>query len=101
MVTFLVGFLGFGASCFLIAAAHGHLFWLGAAGALGIGLANPFADGSFMAILYASISPRLQGRVLSLVFSAAQASMPLGLAIAGPVVDAVEKTSLTADRGLR
>ncbi len=94
MVTFLFGVVGFGVSCLVIAAAPGHLFWLGVAGALGIGLANPFADGSFMAILYASIPSRLQGRVLSLVFSAAQASMPLGLVIAGPVVDAVGLTPL-------
>ena len=42
-----------------------------------------------MAMLYATIPSRLQGRVPSLVCSGAQARMPLGLAIAGPVVDAV------------
>lgn len=87
--TFLLGMGCFGASCFLIAAAPGHLFWLAVVGSFCMGLANPFADGSFMAILYGAVPPRLQGRVLSLAFSACQASMPLGLAIAGPFVDSV------------
>jgi len=100
IVTCLLGFTGIGASCFLIAAAPDHLFWMAVAGALGIGLANPFADGSFMAILYGSIPPGVQGRVLGLVLSLCQLSMPLGLAVVGPIVDAVGLLPLYAASGV-
>jgi DHA3 family macrolide efflux protein-like MFS transporter len=47
----------------------------------------PFANGPLGAIMQAKVRPDMQGRVMSLVNSAASAMAPLGLLIAGPVSD--------------
>ena len=52
-----------------------------------VGIAQPIANGSLMAILQATIEPQYQGRVFTLVASLAGAMTPVGLAIAGPVSD--------------
>jgi DHA3 family macrolide efflux protein-like MFS transporter len=53
------------------------------------GFMNPIANGSLMATLQAIVPPQMQGRVFTLVASGAAAMSPLGLAIAGPVADAL------------
>jgi DHA3 family macrolide efflux protein-like MFS transporter len=53
------------------------------------GLMNPIANGSLFAALQATVPPEMQGRVFTLVLSGASAMSPLGLAIAGPVADAL------------
>jgi DHA3 family macrolide efflux protein-like MFS transporter len=59
-----------------------------AGGALFItGLMEPMANGSFVATLQASVPEAMQGRVFSLLGSATQAVVPLGLAVAGPLCD--------------
>ncbi|MFC2079413.1 MFS transporter [Candidatus Bipolaricaulota bacterium] len=59
-----------------------------AGGALFItGLMEPIANGSFVATMQASVPENMQGRVFSLLGSATQAVVPLGLALAGPLCD--------------
>jgi MFS transporter, DHA3 family, macrolide efflux protein len=59
-----------------------------AGGALFVtGLMEPVANGSFVATLQASVPEDMQGRVFSLLGSATQAVVPLGLALAGPLCD--------------
>jgi DHA3 family macrolide efflux protein-like MFS transporter len=53
------------------------------------GFMNPIANGSLQAALQAIVPPHIQGRVFTLVASGAAAMSPLGLAIAGPVADAL------------
>lgn len=53
------------------------------------GFMNPIANGSLFATLQVTVPPEMQGRVFTLVLSGATAMSPLGLAIAGPVVDAL------------
>jgi DHA3 family macrolide efflux protein-like MFS transporter len=53
------------------------------------GFMNPIANGSLQAALQAIVPPHMQGRVFTLVASGAAAMSPLGLAIAGPVADAL------------
>jgi DHA3 family macrolide efflux protein-like MFS transporter len=53
------------------------------------GLMNPIVNGSFFAALQAVVPPQMQGRVFTLIISASAAMSPLGLAIAGPVADAI------------
>jgi DHA3 family macrolide efflux protein-like MFS transporter len=53
------------------------------------GFMNPIVNGSFFAALQAVVPPQMQGRVFTLVISACAAMSPLGMAIAGPVSDAV------------
>ncbi len=53
------------------------------------GAMNPLINGPLFAILQATVAPEMQGRVFTLVSSAASAMMPLSLAVAGPLADAV------------
>jgi len=53
------------------------------------GFTNPIANGSLFATLQVTVPPEMQGRVFTLVLSGATAMSPLGLAIAGPVADAL------------
>jgi len=53
------------------------------------GFMNPIANGSLFATLQVTVPPEIQGRVFTLGTSGSAAMMPLGLAIAGPVADAL------------
>jgi DHA3 family macrolide efflux protein-like MFS transporter len=53
------------------------------------GFMNPIVNGSLFAFLQANIPPEMQGRVFTLVLSGSAAMSPLGLAVAGPVADAL------------
>lgn len=53
------------------------------------GFMNPIANGSLSATLQATVPPEMQGRVFTLAMSGSAAMSPLGLAIAGPVADAL------------
>ncbi len=54
-----------------------------------MGFTNPMINGPIFAIMQSRVDPQMQGRVVSLVTSAATAMMPLSLAIAGPLSDAI------------
>jgi DHA3 family macrolide efflux protein-like MFS transporter len=54
-----------------------------------VGFVSPIVNGSLFAVLQVSVPPEMQGRVFTLVMSGAGAMTPLGLAIAGPVADAL------------
>jgi MFS transporter, DHA3 family, macrolide efflux protein len=64
-------------------------FWLAVAATFAVGLLMPPIDGTFMAILQGNVAPELQGRVFSLIGSLLALSSPVGLAMAGPVSDAL------------
>lgn len=51
------------------------------------GFMHSIVNGSFLAILQASVHLEMQGRIFSLVSSSVMVMMPLGLAVAGPVSD--------------
>jgi DHA3 family macrolide efflux protein-like MFS transporter len=53
------------------------------------GIMNPIVNGSLMAVMQATVPPEMQGRVFTLVMSGSAAASPIGLAVAGPVADAV------------
>jgi DHA3 family macrolide efflux protein-like MFS transporter len=53
------------------------------------GFLNPIGNGSLIAVMQGAIPPEMQGRVLTLVMSLVTAASPLGLAVAGPVADAL------------
>jgi DHA3 family macrolide efflux protein-like MFS transporter len=46
-------------------------------------------NGPIMAIMQSKVAPDMQGRVFTLLQAMASAMMPLSLAVAGPVADAV------------
>jgi DHA3 family macrolide efflux protein-like MFS transporter len=53
------------------------------------GFMNVLVNGPFFAMLQAKVAPEMQGRVFTLVGSIAGVMAPLGMAIAGPVADAL------------
>ena len=87
MATALLGIVGIGAAAILLGLTPASLFLLALAATLLMGIMQPIANGSLMAALQASTPPDLQGRLFSLVGSAAGAMMPIGLALAGPLSD--------------
>ena len=50
---------------------------------------NPIVNGPVFAVMQATVAPEMQGRVFTLLQSAASAMSPLSLAVAGPVSDAI------------
>jgi DHA3 family macrolide efflux protein-like MFS transporter len=53
------------------------------------GTALSLANGPIFAIVQATVAKDMQGRVFTLLGSVSGAMMPLGLAVAGPVADAI------------
>lgn len=53
------------------------------------GFMNPIANASLFATLQVTVPPEMQGRVFTLAMSGSAAMSPLGLAIAGPIADAL------------
>lgn len=49
----------------------------------------PFINGPIQAVVQSAVTPEMQGRVISLIGTTAGFAMPIGLAIAGPVSDAI------------
>ena len=52
-----------------------------------IGFAVALVDGPLLAVVQAVVSPEMQGRIFTLILSAAKAMTPIGLAFAGPIAD--------------
>lgn len=89
ILTSLTGMIGLGAAMLLLGIAPANAFWLALAAVVLVGGTISLIDGPLMAVLQASVAPDMQGRVFSLVGSLAAAMSPLGLAVAGPVADAI------------
>ena len=64
-------------------------FWVAVVCMFFFGFFIPFVDGPFMAVLQSQIAPEKQGRVFSLIGSLMGITSPIGLAVAGPVSDAL------------
>ena len=89
ILTSILGIAGIGAGILMVGVAPANLFPLALAGMTLSGFMSPMANGPLMAIVQAEVTPEMQGRVMSLIASAAAAMSPLGLLIAGPVSDAL------------
>ncbi len=87
MVTVLSGMVGLGAGMALVGLVPTDGFNLALAGMLLSGLMIPIVNGSVGAIMQATVDPDKQGRVFTLVGSAAAAMSPIGLILAGPLSD--------------
>ena len=89
IVTVLLGISLLGASLAGIGALPRSAFW-GVVGAVFVaGVVAPVVVGSFQAIQQAVVPPDMQGRVLSLARSGMDSMSPIGMAVAGPVADAL------------
>ncbi len=71
----------------LVGVAHNFAFQVALAGIFVAGLMNVLINGPAFALLQSVVDADMQGRVLSLVISLANAMTPIGLAIAGPFAD--------------
>ncbi len=87
ITTSLSGIIGIGLGITLVGLAPANAFMLALGGMALSGLMIPMANGPLMAIVQSAVRPDMQGRVMSLIASAATAMSPLGLMIAGPVSD--------------
>jgi len=89
IATILAATVLMGAGYLLCGLAPVGIFPLAMAGVLVAGIASPIVNGLVFAMIQAVVPPVMQGRVFSLLLSAAAAAAPLGLLIAGPVSDRV------------
>jgi DHA3 family macrolide efflux protein-like MFS transporter len=77
----------------MVGLAHNLAFEMALAGIFIAGMMNVLMNGPAFALLQTVVDDDMQGRVLSLVISLANAMTPIGLLIAGPVA---EKTGVSA-----
>lgn len=89
IVTSLVGICVFSIAILGIAVAPPDMFWIVVVAQAVVGVMLPMANGPIHALFQTLVEPDMQGRVMSLIGSVAQAMMPLGLLIAGPIADAL------------
>ncbi len=89
VITSIMGIFIAGVSTVGLGFTTVSLFFLGIATGFLMGLGFSICDAPLMAILQSVIDKDIQGRVFSLIGSMSAAIAPLGLAVAGPVADAV------------
>jgi MFS transporter, DHA3 family, macrolide efflux protein len=89
IVTSMAGLIGMGIGALLIGLTPATAFWLALGAMAFTGVMNVITNGPMNAIFQSVVAPEMQGRVLSLISSGCAAAAPLGMAIAGPVADAV------------
>lgn len=85
--TSLTALIGMGTGVLLLGLAPSGWMWLGFGAAFIIGSTMSLVNGPLHAIFQSTIEPEMQGRVFTLLGSAAGAMSPIGLIIAGPVAD--------------
>jgi MFS transporter, DHA3 family, macrolide efflux protein len=88
IVTSMVGLIVLGVCILAIGLMPAWAFWLAVLFTFVVGFTNPLVNGPLFAAVQAVVEPDMQGRVFTLIGSAAAAMSPLGLIIAGPVADA-------------
>jgi DHA3 family macrolide efflux protein-like MFS transporter len=87
MVTTLVGLILTGAALGAIGFLPASAYLWAVALIFISGFAIPIVNGPVLAVIQTVVAPDMQGRVFSLINSAATAMSPLGLVIAGPLAD--------------
>ena len=89
IVTSIIGIISLGLAVLLVGSAPAQLFSLAVLGNFLVGAAIPITNGPIGALFQSLVRNDMQGRVMSLVNSAATAISPLGLLVAGPLSDAL------------
>jgi DHA3 family macrolide efflux protein-like MFS transporter len=88
IITALVGLVVMGALVMAIGFVPSTLLAAAIALNFGTNLVNPIVNGSFGAIIQATVPADRQGRVFSILIALATLAAPVGLLIGGPVADA-------------
>jgi DHA3 family macrolide efflux protein-like MFS transporter len=89
VVTSMMGIMGIGMGIIVVGLAPANLYWLAVIAMAFCGIMNPITNGPLFALIQSNVRPDMQGRVMSLLLSAATAMSPLSLMVAGPVSDAI------------
>ena len=89
VVTSMIGIIGIGIGVTIVGLSPTNMYWLAIAGMALSGIMNPIVNGPLFALIQSTVRPDMQGRVMSLVISAATAMSPLSLMVAGPLSDAI------------
>ncbi|MHB0875577.1 MAG: MFS transporter [Anaerolineae bacterium] len=89
MVTILLGLVVEGIVALPFGLLPAGLFLIAVARMVGFGFALPMVNGPVTAVMQSTVDPAMQGRVMSVTSSLAQAAAPIGLIVAGPLADAV------------
>jgi DHA3 family macrolide efflux protein-like MFS transporter len=87
IVTSMLGLIVMGLATVVIGLTPASMLLLAIACMFIGGVANPIVNGPLMAVIQAAVAPEMQGRVFTLINSAASAMMPIGLIVAGPIAD--------------
>lgn len=88
VITSLTGIIVLSLGLMGIGLVPANAFWAAILLNFIIGVAQPIVNGPLMAIMQSAVAPDMQGRVFTLLGSAAAAMMPLSLMVAGPLADA-------------
>jgi len=89
VATSMMGITGIGLGIIIVGFAPANMYWLAIAAIAFTGIMNPITNGPLFALVQSTVKPEMQGRVMSLIMSAATAMSPLSLMVAGPVSDAI------------
>jgi len=89
VATSMMGVVGIGLGIIIVGLAPANMYWLAISGIAFSGIMNPITDGPLFALVQSTVKPDMQGRVMSLIVSAATAMSPLSLMVAGPMSDAI------------
>ena len=89
MLTMSLGIAAMGFGLLFFGFAPFNMFLYVLLGGLIFGFANPFHNAPMRGILQEKVEPEMQGRVFSLLVTAAKAATPIGMIIAGPLSDQV------------
>ncbi|MCP4541170.1 MAG: MFS transporter [Chloroflexi bacterium] len=100
IVTMLVGIIGLGVGVLLVGLTPAAVFPLALVGLFFGAMMNSLCNGSAFALLQEVVAPEMQGRVFTLVLSLCNAATPIGMAIAGPLADAVGVRTLYVVGGI-
>ena len=87
MLTSISGLLVLGLAVLTIGLIPASMFSVATVAMFFVGAMMPIVNGPIMAVLQVTVTPDMQGRVFTLLQSAAGAMSPVGLAIAGPIAD--------------
>jgi len=89
VATSMMGITGIGLGIIIVGFTPSNMYWLGIVAMAFTGIMNPITNGPLFALVQSTVKPEMQGRVMSLIMSAATAMSPLSLMVAGPVSDAI------------
>jgi len=93
IATSLTGVIGMGVGTLMIGMLPSTAFGMASGAMFFVGVTNVLANGPVNAIMQDVVDPNMQGRVFTLVGSMCSAMSPLGMALAGPVADALGVTT--------